>query len=134
MKRLALIVCILFACSIGMSQNSCMTISLALPDPCSTTAVHNYDNVVPENGLTLVVQPNPSKGNFYCKLSDSEPLGEVIASVIDMKGRIIRQEKWYSENETIQTKMSLEFLSSGIYLLSVNTKNNRTSAKIIIEK
>ena len=134
MKRILIIAGMVLACFLGKSQSSYVEVTLSLPDPCSTTSVHHFDDATPDNVLTLVVTPNPSVGNFYCKLSGKEPLGEINVSVLDMKGVLLQQEKWYSENETLQTQMALNFLPNGIYLLSVSTKKNKANAKIIIEK
>ncbi|MDD6581731.1 MAG: T9SS type A sorting domain-containing protein [Bacteroidales bacterium] len=124
----------LFAIGIVKAQSSYVNVSLALPDPCTTTDIHESDSPKTEESMTLVVRPNPSNGNFFCMLCNNEPLNEVTVAVIDMTGVVLYQDKWYSETEKMQTQMSLNNLPNGIYLLSVNTKKNRASAKIIIEK
>lgn len=134
MKKILIIAGMVLACFLGKSQSAYVEVTLPLPDPCSTTSVHHFVGATPDNALMLVVAPNPSAGNFYCKLSGDEPLGEINVSVLDMKGVLLQQDKWYSENATLQTQMELNSLPNGIYLLSVSTKKNKANAKIIIEK
>lgn len=123
----------LFAIGIVKAQSSYVNVSLALPDPCTTTGIHETDSHETKEPMTLVVMPNPSNGNFQCTLSNNEPLKEVTVTLLDMKGVVLYQDKWYSDTEVMQTQMSLNTLPSGIYLLSVNTKKNKANAKIIIE-
>ena len=135
MKKIVLILMVVvLAGNRLMAQSSYVNVSLPLPDPCTTTGIYESDFPETEESMTLVVRPNPSNGNFFCMLSNNEPLKEVTVTVLDMKGVVLHQDKWYSETERMQTQMSLNTLPSGIYLLSVNTKKNRANAKIIIEK
>lgn len=70
--------------------------------------------------LKALMYPNPTKGKVVLSLKNIE-LINLTYQLYDLKGQIINQKKIKKEN----TIISLEGLSSGIYLLKVNKKENQ---------
>lgn len=89
-----------------------------------------FDYHASENGITLfdsnselVVFPNPATD----KINISYPESIEQIEVRDMLGRLIQHESVQGE----QVELNIENLSSGLYLLKINTKGNTISKKFI---
>ena len=84
-----------------------------------------------ENIQTLVVYPNPSKGNFTVSF-DNPTEENVTMAVLDMRGRKIF-EKNYQAGNTFSQEIQLENAQSGVYLLNVTNGNYKEVKRIIVE-
>lgn len=74
------------------------------------------------------IYPNPNHGSFFIKTNNSEPIETV--AVFTLEGKLLFTKKITSTNEEIKTTG----LSSGVYLLNIESKNGTSSnQKIIIQ-
>ncbi|MGQ0828012.1 MAG: T9SS type A sorting domain-containing protein [Bacteroidota bacterium] len=78
----------------------------------------------------LLIFPNPSAGIFNIHL-DSEYTGEVIISVKNTLGQIIKQENLTKTNQYLQRELTLEGEARGIYFLHVQTVNELIVQQLI---
>ena len=75
------------------------------------------------------VYPNPSNGLFNVVLSTSE---KVIITLHDLRGRSIYNETFSSNGSVFNKELNFSTLSSGIYMLNVESAGKKASKKIII--
>ena len=76
----------------------------------------------------LVIYPNPATGHFTIRLPDGEgPFVKV--EIFDLHGRVLRQ--WTAQSE-FGGFYSVEGLSAGVYVVKVDTGENRFSQKLIV--
>ncbi len=94
-------------------------------DPC----VGIVENSSPD--FKLQIQPNPNNGNFFLTLNTSKSI-EIVVSIIDSKGNEVYRNS-LSSSQLQQYPINLGNLSSGIYLLKVESKIGNASAKIILK-
>ncbi len=84
----------------------------------------------PENQFqNFGVYPNPSKGLFTVVLSTSE---KVAITLHDLRGRSIYNETFSSNGSVFNKELNFSTLSSGIYMLNVESAGKKASKKIII--
>lgn len=75
----------------------------------------------------LTVFPNPGRGNFYLSFTTSAP-GQVHYTVTNLLGQKIKD---LSANTGELTQMQL-YAPAGIYLLTAETANGRTTTRIVV--
>ncbi|WP_395057193.1 M4 family metallopeptidase [Flavobacterium sp.] len=75
------------------------------------------------------VYPNPSNGVFNLVLSTSE---KVNITLHDLRGRSIYNETFSSNGSVFNKELNFSTLSSGIYMLNVDSAGKKASKKIII--
>ncbi|MGQ0828011.1 MAG: T9SS type A sorting domain-containing protein [Bacteroidota bacterium] len=78
----------------------------------------------------VTVFPNPSATTFYVALN-SNYTGEVIISVKNALGQIVKQETLTKTNSYSESIISLEGEVSGVYFLQVQTSNRLTVKQLI---
>jgi hypothetical protein len=78
----------------------------------------------------FAVYPNPSNGRFNVVLSTSE---EVKMAIYDIRGRSVYNKSFDSEGAVFNKEIDLNTLSSGVYILNVESAGKRESKRIIIE-
>ncbi len=78
----------------------------------------------------FAVYPNPSNGFFNVVLSTTE---KVNISVFDLRGRSIYNESFSNNNSVFNKELNLSKLSSGVYMLNVESEGKKATKKIIIE-
>lgn len=76
------------------------------------------------------VYPNPSKGIFNVELSTSEKVG---IQLYDMRGRSVYNKTFDAEGVTFNKQIDLSSLSSGVYILNVESAGKKEGMRIIIE-
>ncbi len=76
----------------------------------------------------LVICPNPATGHFTLRLPDGEGQVEIV-EIFDLHGRVLRQ--WSAASE-FGGSYSVEGLSAGVYVVKVDTGENRFSQKLIV--
>lgn len=85
----------------------------------------------PENQFSqFAVYPNPSKGIFNIELSTNEKVG---VQLYDMRGRSVYQKTFDAEGTTFNKQIDLSSLSSGVYILNVESAGKKEGKRIIIE-
>jgi hypothetical protein len=95
----------------------------------------DFCSVIPSLGVhensttTFSMFPNPTKGIINVKLSDNTQ-GKTTMSLFDIQGRSIVTKSAGSLNETID----ISHLQDGVYMLSVENGNQKTTKKIVLNK
>jgi hypothetical protein len=77
---------------------------------------------------TFLVYPNPTQGTLHIKLNNTDDLN---ISIFDVRGRRVYNE--FNNNKTEIRTLDVNALSSGIYLLNIESNGSRVTKKIIIE-
>lgn len=104
--------------AVEITQNNCVDTSACF-DVTSVGIMENtFDN-------TIIVYPNPTSGMFTVDLG--RILGEFTVSITDMKGKAIHQTRY---RNTDKFEMNLD-LPSGIYMLIINSGNDRATIRLI---
>ncbi|MEO8516128.1 MAG: M4 family metallopeptidase [Flavobacterium sp.] len=84
----------------------------------------------PENQFeSFGVYPNPSNGVFNVVLSTSE---KVNVSLFDLRGRSIYNDSFANIGSVFSKELNFSTLSSGIYILNVESAGKKASKRIII--
>lgn len=82
----------------------------------------------------LKIRPNPSKYLVYIKL-DNIKLGNTIIEIRDTNGRLVLKKSEFINNlNQSEIPVKIHALNSGIYFLTVKTKEYSTTNKLIINK
>lgn len=74
----------------------------------------------------VVVYPNPAKSILNVSIP-SEITGETTFNIFDIQGRKVFSKKSINSIETL----NIEYLSQGVYVLSIENNNSKTTRKII---
>lgn len=89
-------------------------------------------NEAPNNAVVSVF-PNPVSEQLSVSF-DSEPNKPISISLLDSRGRVIEQRKLKSMGGNQQEKFDIRNLTSGQYLLKINTSQQEVVKKIIISQ
>jgi hypothetical protein len=82
------------------------------------------NGIVPNTIPKIVITPNPTRGIFEIKVGQ---LDNVQINIIDISGKIIYQQKAFTDKIIITTD-----LPQGSYLVQVLTSNGSTTKKLIV--
>lgn len=96
---------------------------------CYTSSSLNT-NLVSKEQKTLAIYPNPSAGLLHIKTDRS--LINPMISIFDMTGKKVFENKYFSNNETIEVNVS--YLQNGIYECILNSENSTQKGKIVFLK
>ena len=77
---------------------------------------------------TFLVYPNPTEGTLHIKSNNTDDLN---LSIYDVRGRRVYYE--FNNNKAAIRTLDVNALSSGIYLLNIESNGSRTTKKIIIK-
>jgi predicted nucleotidyltransferase len=80
--------------------------------------------------ISLYVFPNPGNGLLTLSIYSKE--SDLTIDVVDVTGRIVRNEYLWNTMGYTQHKIDLSQLPHGIYNLRINSSENRTAVKVII--
>ena len=92
--------------------------------PASVLNVNKVDFTV------FNIYPNPSNGNVSISLSSVD---DVQVSLYDIRGRLISSEKHVNNSGTFSKELNFGTVSSGVYLLKVNSGDKTATKKLIIQ-
>ncbi len=93
-----------------------------------TTVVLSNEEFALEN---FSLYPNPNKGEF--SLSFNSQSGENIdVAVHDISGRLVHSKK-YNATSTFKENISLNNVSTGMYLITVTDQEKTVTKKLIVE-
>lgn len=126
MKKLFLLFLGLMLAQLATAQT---VVVLNVPDPCAQNSV---DDPV-QTTFDFNVYPNPSDKAVVLSFSDVNPIGKVEVLVTDMKGVAVLRKQYYSSYNELRTEMALSGLAPGVYMVSVQGKENRSVKKLIIK-
>ncbi|WP_417861011.1 S8 family serine peptidase [Winogradskyella sediminis] len=89
-----------------------------------------------ENALSnsLVVYPNPNKGEFTISFDSSlSDNSDVNVDIYDVSGRLVYKNVFTNNTVRFNETISLDNVASGVYIANISKGLNVTSQKIIIE-
>lgn len=78
----------------------------------------------------FAVYPNPSKGKFNVTVSTTE---DVKVEVFDIRGRSVYNKSHQSEGAIFNKEIDLNTISSGVYILNIESAGKKEARRIIIE-
>src|SRR5207253_8235585 len=91
------------------------------------TTATGISEVSSNNALGLSVAPNPFNETFMVSARNIE--GDAVISITDILGKIIKQEN--ISTTTLSKEFNLSNYESGIYFVTLKTKNHQSVARII---
>ncbi|MEO8148230.1 MAG: HYR domain-containing protein [Bacteroidia bacterium] len=102
---------------------------------CGSGTARMMDDEVANNGIDImntIVYPNPTAGilNVQFNLADDPSF---TIRVIDTEGRIVKTISETGFEGVNNRQLDLQDLSKGIYLLDIESKNNQSRSRIIIQ-
>jgi len=114
--------------TIASFVNGQTTVTLNLPDPCTTLNVNN--NTKAE--INFTISPNPTDGRFTIKVIRKEIIGKVKIEITDMKGVLVFTEQIYSNNTKCVKTYHINSLTKGIYNISIIGTNYRETKQLVV--
>lgn len=84
-------------------------------------------------GAEVSIYPNPVSEQLSVSF-DSEPNKQISITILDNRGRVIEQRKLKSVGGNQQEKFDIRNLTSGQYLLKINTSQQEVVKKIVISQ
>ena len=123
--------------SLGSPANAIFRFTFVSDDAANQEGVF-IDNFVIQGTLSrgensfeqFAVYPNPSKGKFNIVLSTSE---EVKVEVFDIRGRSVYNKSYKSEGALFNKEIDLNSISSGVYILNIESAGKKEARRIIVE-
>lgn len=82
------------------------------------------------NFTTFNVYPVPTKGNINVVVATDQ---NVVTKVFDVRGRLVYNEVHANSNAVFTKEINIAELSSGVYMLTVESGNKKATQKIVIE-
>ncbi|MEI6681584.1 MAG: choice-of-anchor V domain-containing protein [Bacteroidota bacterium] len=118
--------------------NITLTLTASAQNPCTTAAVStrhiHFDGPSGladlQNGMRLVITPNPSSGVFTLKYN-GQPVNEAMVVITDMQGKKMLQQS--CNFSSISGKIDMTGFPKGLYLVKVQTEKETTVQKLVIE-
>lgn len=98
-----------------------------LPNVIIPITIQNSLSLVDNRSNEILVYPNPSNGNVTVSTFENN---ETMINVSDVQGRIILSKKELSNT----ILLDLNSFSDGVYFISIQHKNIKTTKKIILKK
>ncbi len=133
-----------FFVSNSFSDNDSVTCEVVSSGTCSgyvTTATAGINVRALGTGVintndNIVIGPNPSQGEFAIKgRVDPGISGEALLEITDLLGQVVYKKHLITSGGMIDEKISLiGTLTNGMYILSVETSNERYTIHFVIEK
>ena len=105
------------------------TVTLNLPNPCSTVGMPDPDK---SENFGISVFPNPSDNQFSLSIKANEQIGSAVIEIYNAQGVLVYTEVIFSKNRVVIKTISLKNLSDGLYIISVQGKEDRQTENIII--
>jgi hypothetical protein len=84
------------------------------------------------NGFAAIAFPNPSSDLLNIKLSAVRDLGVVRANLMDVTGRMVRNEVSDSNGQSARFTMDLSTVPNGTYYLDIQTDAGSKSQRVIV--
>jgi PKD repeat protein len=80
----------------------------------------------------ILIQPNPFKESFLLS-SSLRYNGNLELQLLNLIGETIQEKSYYLNNERLHIFFDTKFLSSGVYMLRLKTKNGIVLKKVVME-
>jgi hypothetical protein len=113
------------------SNGEAMELWALRPNGSMTLLGSFVDVAVTNSGEELIVFPNPASQFIHIR-STSLTNGAVTLEILDMNGKVVRQEECTIRSESLFNGISLNQLPEGIYTLVLKKKNYRQSARFCV--
>ncbi len=97
------------------------------------SSTYSHTKVVSLGSLSaanVLVQPNPTNGNFTVRVLEANPAQSITLSIVDMFGNTVFSKQGILEAGQINVNAEL---ATGVYTLLVNTGENQTAIRILIQ-
>ena len=88
------------------------------------TGIVSNNNIDNNNNNRFNIYPNPSNGKFIVMTENN-----VKIEILNILGNII-----YQSNNSSTQEIDLSFVENGIYIININSENERFTEKIIINR
>ena len=82
------------------------------------------------DGISFKIYPNPNPGNFTVSVSSVDHVNGTL-SVVDQLGRVIRSQN-IDVTGTQQIPLDLGYISTGAYLVIINTGQNKVIKQFVV--
>lgn len=83
---------------------------------------------------SLVVYPNPNKGEFTISFDSSvNNSNDIKVDIYDVSGRLVYKNVFVNDSAQFNKTINLNGVASGIYVANISQGNNTSTQKIIIE-
>lgn len=119
---------ILFFASVNIAKAQVTTINATLANPCAALNV----NEIPKS-IDFTIYPNPTNEIVNIQLS-----GNLVESpkikMYDMIGKLVYEKNNFDNFASQNLSFRVDNLTTGIYLISVQTNDKTTTKKLIINK
>jgi len=110
-----------YACFIDFSN---MTKIESPADPCYTTGVEKINN------MHLAAYPNPNNGTFRVSFKGS---GETLQlAIVDVTGKVVYSKSIGASSEVNIIDLDSQFISAGIYMMTLRGAKSHASTPIIV--
>lgn len=114
--------------SFGFTYAQVTTIEAVLANPCSVLNTQDY----PTN-LDFSLYPNPTNEIVNIQFNGNI-LENPKVRIYDMVGKLVYENNHYENHPSQNITFSVDFLTSGVYLLAVQVNDRITTKKLIINK
>lgn len=105
------------------------TVTVNLANNCTATGV----NPVPTNETSVIVSPNPSKGDLTIKITTSYAVQNLIILIFDSKGQEVSKLSRSKLSGTVLFDVSLVQFSKGKYYVSIFNGNKLIVTKELVK-
>ncbi len=126
LKKLVIIPLLLLVGNICVGQVT--TINTTLAAPCSTLNVNDITK-----NIEFTIYPNPTNEIVNLQLSGSLVESPKV-KIYDMIGKLVYEKNNFDNYATQNLSFRVDHLTTGIYLISVQTNDKTTTKKLIINK
>ncbi len=79
----------------------------------------------------ILVQPNPATNAINVSFTTDLPSQHITITMFDLTGKQLMEEETTSHSGVNSTRIDLQGLASGIYLLQLNTPDGTKSVKVV---
>jgi hypothetical protein len=118
------------AALIAMAENDC---GVSEASPALEIELYSTVGLDENTMIQASIYPNPSEGNFTITMSSLRK-AEAVVSVRNMMGELVYAETIDLDSKRISKTLNLNHLSSGNYILSVESNDGLTIKRIVIQK
>ena len=80
-------------------------------------------------GLRFIIKPNPAK-NYFVISHDASAPSDALVNITDFSGRSVFKQTITLSGEQ---KINISALPKGVYMVTINTGDNITTQKLVIE-
>ena len=87
-----------------------------------------------ENSVIVNLFPNPTDGEFSISYESDQFIGDVIVRIYDAVGRIVQNDKFIINNNSMNKQFDLSNYTYGTYMVQIITKDGVLVKPIILSR